>query len=419
MAHKYDAPRCIVVAILAAVVLTSSSVVYGSGYQLNEHGARAVSMGGAFVARAWDASAIYFNPAGLGFSNGLNVMAGATLILPSTTFTGPYPNNTEWKMNSLAFYPPNAYVTYNFDNGFAAGVGVFTPEGLGTDWPQNWVGKFIITKVNIQSFDINPTIAYALGDVISVGVGFDYVLGNVTLQKYNSTQFSDPAGNPVEPFIDMKGNANGTGYNFGVLLKPYPNISLGFSYRSKIDFKVDNGTATYSGADGLSALLPSGSVSTSLPFPTTWYAGIAYEGLNWSVEADYQFVGWSAYKQLNITFQNPGSGNPAPIVGDYKDSYILRVGGEYEIDNMWTARAGVFYDKNPVPDSYDLPILPDADRLGLNIGLGVNLTENVGLDAFYMFLPFKQRTITTSAYGFDGTYNTTANLMGLDISYRL
>ena len=36
-----------------------------------------------------------------------------------------------------------------------------------------------------------------------------------------------------------------------------------------------------------------------------------------------------------------------------------------------------------------------------------------------MFLPFKQRTITNSAIGFNGTYNTTANLLGIDISYRL
>ncbi|MCL5021663.1 MAG: outer membrane protein transport protein [Bacteroidetes bacterium] len=420
MTHKCKAPRFIVVLTLSAVVLMSSSNSYAGGYQLNEHGAQAVSMGGAFVARAWDASAIYFNPAGISLLRGINVMAGGTLILPSTTFTGPYPNNTEWKMNSLAFFPPNAYVTYNFNNGFSAGVGVFTPEGLGTDWPQNWVGKFIITKVNIQSFDINPTIAYTLGGVVSVGVGFDYVLGNVVLDKDNPTQFSDASGNPIQPFVDMKGNGNGAGFNFGVLLKPYENISLGFSYRNKIDFKIDNGTATYTGADGLTPLLPSGAVTTSLPFPETWYLGIAYEAANWSVEADYQYVGWSAYKELSIAFANPGpEGNPAPIVGDYNNSYILRVGGDYIIDRTWTARAGILYDRTPVPAAYDLPILPDADRLGINVGVGVNLTDHLGIDASYMFLPFKQRTITSSAYGFDGTYNTTANLIGLDLRYSL
>jgi long-chain fatty acid transport protein len=416
VASKWKMLKILVPAFVGVVL--SASTAFSSGYQLNEHGARAVSMGGAFVARAWDPSSIYFNPAGLSYVKGFNVMLGGTLILPSTTFTDP--NDTQWKMNSLTFFPPNAYITYNFGNGLAAGIGVFTPEGLGTSWPQNWAGKYIITKINLQSFDINPTVSYSfLNDMISVGAGFDYVIGSVDLEKYNNTSFSDTAGNPVTPFIHMNGNAKGTGFNFGVMLKPYENISLGFSYRSKITYKVDNGTATYSGADGLTGQLPSGNVSTSLPLPETWYAGIAYTGTDYSIEADYQFVGWSAYKELSISFQNPGpSGNPAPVVGNYSDSYIIRVGGEYKLDEMWALRAGLFYDKNPIPDAYDLPLLPDADRLGLNIGFGVNVTNDISVDASYMFLPFKQRTITTSAYGFNGTYNTTANLLGVDISYK-
>jgi len=406
-----------VVAAFVGSVL-SVSTAFSSGYQLNEHGSSAVAMGGAFVARAWDPSSIYFNPAGLSYVKGFNVMVGGTLILPSTTFTD-LTNDAVTKMNSLSFFPPNAYITYNFDNGLAAGIGVFTPEGLGTSWPQDWVGRFIITKINLQSFDVNPTVSYSfLNDMVSVGAGFDYVLGTVVLEKYNSTPFNDTAG--ITPFIHMQGNAKGTGYNFGVMLKPYENISLGFSYRSKITYKVDNGTATFSQDASLSSLLPGGTVSTSLPLPTTWYAGIAYKGGNFSVEADYQYIGWSAYDSLTIDFQKQTSAQQnSSVVGNYGNSYIIRVGGEYMLNDMWALRAGIFYDKNPVPDAYDLPILPDADRLGLNIGFGVHVTNNISVDASYMFLPFKQRTITTSAYGLNGTYNTTANLLGIDISYKL
>ena len=305
MASKRKALAFLIPAFVGIVL--SASTAFSSGYQLNEHGAQGVSMGGAFVARAWDPSAIYFNPAGLSFIKGFNVMLGGTLILPSTTFTGPYPDNTETKMNSLSFFPPNAYVTYNFDNGLAAGIGVFTPEGLGTSWPQDWVGRFIITKINLQSFDINPTVSYSLNDMVSFGVGFDYALGTVELEKYNQTPFSDSLGNPITPFLHMQGDAKGIGYNFGIMLKPYENISLGFSYRSKINYKVDNGTATFSQDGSLAGELPGGAVSTALPFPTTWYAGIAYTGDNFSIEADYQYVGWSAYDSLTINFASRNS----------------------------------------------------------------------------------------------------------------
>ena len=58
-------------------------------------------------------------------------------------------------------------------------------------------------------------------------------------------------------------------------------------------------------------------------------------------------------------------------------------------------------------------------QIGLNVGAGVNLTDKISVDASYLFIPFKQRTITNSAFGFNGTYNTTANLIGIDISYKL
>ncbi len=404
---------------LIAVMCLSTSAAFASGYQLNEHGARAVSMGGAFVARAWDPSAIYFNPAGLSYVKGFNIMVGGTLILPSTTFTGPYPNNTESKMNPLSFFPPNAYITYNFGNGLAAGIGAYTPEGLGTDWPTNWVGRFIITKINLQSFNINPTVSYSYQDVVSVGIGFDYALGNVTLERVANTPFSDSTGTPITPFVHMDGSAKGTGFNFGLMVKPIDNISIGFSYRSKIDYKVDNGTATFSNAGILASQLPGGAVSTSVPFPETWYLGIAYKGENYSIEADYQYVAWSAYQQLTLAFKTVTTlQQNLSITGDYGNTYIMRVGGEYLLNDMWSLRGGVFYDKNPIPDAYDLPLLPDADRLGLNLGVGVNVTKNISVDASYMFLPFKQRTITTSAFGFNGTYNTTASLIGVDVTYQ-
>ena len=159
--------------------------------------------------------------------------------------------------------------------------------------------------------------------------------------------------------------------------------------------------------------------SGSVPLPATWFLGVAYKGDRYSIEADYQWVGWNAYTSLNLDIAQGSTTTEKSIVGDYNNSYIVRLGGDYKISEMFTARAGVFYDKNPIPDMYLEPLLPDADRLGLNVGVGVNVTNNVTIDASYMFLPFKQRTITNSAIGFNGTYNTTANLLGIDISYRL
>ena len=49
--------------LVLVVLIICGASAFAGGYQLNEHGARAMAMGGASVAQASDGSAIYFNPA--------------------------------------------------------------------------------------------------------------------------------------------------------------------------------------------------------------------------------------------------------------------------------------------------------------------------------------------------------------------
>lgn len=48
--------------VLSLVVLPG--LAFGSGFAINEQGAKAVAMGGAFVAQADDPTAVYDNPLG-------------------------------------------------------------------------------------------------------------------------------------------------------------------------------------------------------------------------------------------------------------------------------------------------------------------------------------------------------------------
>jgi long-chain fatty acid transport protein len=65
--------------------------LFAGGFQINNHGARAMGMGNAFTAVVNDASAIYWNGAGLVNTYGTNFMLGTALTFPSTTFMGIAP----------------------------------------------------------------------------------------------------------------------------------------------------------------------------------------------------------------------------------------------------------------------------------------------------------------------------------------
>ena len=74
---------------LFSLIILASQLNFGSGFQINEHGARSMGLAGAFTAIANNASAVYFNPAGITQLMGTHFSLGTTYISPSSKFTGP------------------------------------------------------------------------------------------------------------------------------------------------------------------------------------------------------------------------------------------------------------------------------------------------------------------------------------------
>lgn len=395
--------------VFAILTMLLPSCVLGGGFQLNEHGARAMAQGGAFVARAYDPSAIYFNPAGIAFISGTQIYAGATFIMPQVSFFGPLPNsNAESKMVSQTFTPINVYGTYQVNDRITIGVGVNNPYGLGTEWNSDWVGRYITTKVDLSTWFISPTIGYKITDDLAIGAGINYVIGKVTLARDVAIPFNSPP-----PVASLSLSANSVGFNVGALYKISPRISVGASYRSQV--KLDaTGTASFN--PNYSQLsLPSGDISASLTLPSTGFFGIAYKPMDkLELEADYQYVGWSTFKDLSVTFKADNSVSSSPE--NYQNTYMIRVGGQYTMD-QWQFRAGYLYDHTPIQTQYIYPLLPDANRNGLNVGLGYKITGNLSVDVSYMFMKFDQRKAVNTVANLDGTYNATANLVGIDFGY--
>lgn len=383
--------------------------MFAGGFQLNEHGARAMAQGGAWAARAYDGSAIFFNPAGLGFQKQGSVYLGTTIIMPASTFYGPtnLGQSTKNEMVSQVFTPINIYATYPLMEGLVVGIGINNPYGLGTEWPETWSGRYITQKVDLMSFYFSPTLAYKVSDQLSIGIGMNYVTGDVTLSRIaNAANFGGS-----EPQVKLDLSGTGIGFNAGAIFKATEQLSVGVSYRSSV--KIDaEGTAKFKPT---SALFPEGDASAALELPATAFIGVAYKLMdNFEMEADYQYVGWSSYKELKIEFKKNNTSSTSPK--NYEDTYILRVGGEYTMDAL-QIRFGYLFDANPVTDHYTEPLLPDADRNGFNIGAGYKINDNMSVDLSYLFLKFAERSVTNTEVQFDGVYQANANLFGVNFGY--
>jgi len=411
--------------------------LYASGFQINENGTRAMGMGGAFVGLADDPSAVYFNPAGITQLSGLRFSIGATYIKPSSTFTGPSPSKTESKLKDRFFYPANFYATYEAGNDFWLAFGFNDPFGLGTEWEDNWVGKYRTTKTEIRTFNFSPTVAYKINDQLSAAAGITVSYADVIIERKIPVVIQ---GNALpDAKLSLDGNSTSVGFSLGLLYKATKELSLGLAFHSQIKYKMKGDATTTLGAGtpsqyqaALLAAMPKGKISAPLTTPMVATFGLAYHPCAcWTVTGDFQYNGWSSYDKLEVTFDDlpKGSTNPSVSVRDFENSFIARLGGEYKVNDPLSLRAGFLYDKNPVKDERLDPTLPDADRIGLNIGIGYKITECLSVDFAYFYLMFMERTIdnsqeaiilpTYSSTVLNGKYNTYSHLIGLNINYNL
>ena len=415
------------------VLLFTASTSFAGGFRLPEAGAKAMGMGFAFTAQADDPSAIYFNPAGLTQLKGQNVMVGLTYVREKgAEFTGTTPltggATVSETQKDLNFYIPNGYYTRTTNSGNVAyGVGVFAPFGLGQEYKDKNTSIFRnqITKIDLQTIVVNPTIAFKINEVLSVGFGIDYMWGKAKLDK---TPFAPSLGGNLynlELESDWGLDGDAWGYNFGLLLKPTENFRIGANFRSPFNLKLKDADVNLSNIStnptvvGLLGGLTSTKGSATISIPATFTLGAAYTMGRLTVEADADWTFWHSYGSLPITLQDQ---RPPILVStntpkNWEDVVAIRLGVEYRVTDPLALRAGFVYDPTPVPASTMGPELPDSIKLDYMLGAGYKIGAWT-IDVAGMYVDKKDRRVENPQ--FNGTWSSGEDswLASLDVGYK-
>src|SRR6266581_590132 len=153
------------------------------GFGIYEQGTCSMGRGGTGVAAPCaDGSAMFFNPAGLAGLKGTRATVGVTLLDVQGGFTDDV-FQQKTKLDDPLLAIPQVYISYAATPKLAVGVGLFAPYGLETNWPTAFDGRFAGYKNILRSVYIQPTLAYQVSPRLSLGGGFDIVLGNVELNQ--------------------------------------------------------------------------------------------------------------------------------------------------------------------------------------------------------------------------------------------
>ena len=406
-----------------------------SGYSIFEQGAQALGRGGAVTASANNAEAVFFNPANLVWLDRGAFSLNPTLLSPVTSFAGhnPYPGfGTVEAMKKQNFPTLPAYVGYRFAERCAGGIGVAFPFGLGVEWddPDQFSGRYIVTKAELQSAQVLGVVAYAPRPNLSLAAGGAMAMSKVELQRRRLA--TAPGGGGAQVDVAKVGLESdftpGFGWNAAATWKLDPKWTWAATYRSKIVTHMEGdatfqqvltGNSTFDA--GVAAQLPPNQkVKTVIRFPAMWSTGFAWTPTDrWTVEADLNFFEWSVFKDLPLHFQTTSSANSA-IAENYDDAFQVRVGAEHRLDR-YTYRVGYYYDEAAAPDESMSPLLPDSGRNGVTLGLGFPFGKDGrwSLDLYELAVFVQHRgTEGVNRDGFNGEYKSYVNAAGLGLNYR-
>jgi len=382
--------------VMAVAVIGSLAVpgAFALGFRNPDQDARATAQGEAFVAQADDASAIYYNPAGLTQLKGTEITSGGMLTFRDITFKGD--SGTRDHVGSPAF-TPHFFMATDFGlEKWRFGLGTTIPYGNSMDWGS---GPFstLVRKSSMAVYNIAPSVAYKFNEHLSLGVDLNVYHGTTELQF----DFSPMLQGSRSKF---EGDGDALGATVGLMWKINDQHTIGVVYRSP--FTIDfHGQAKNKDA---SIYTTSAGASAKINFPQQVAAGYAFRPIKrWKLEADVEWTNWETLNTVRLRSDDPiVTGDPRTTIAfNWLDSFFYEFGTQYDINKNWAARAGYIYSENSVPTSTFSPNLPDANRHVFSVGFGYDSKEKailfsklgLSVDLVYQYALSENRTIPAGA----------------------
>ncbi len=397
--------------------------LHAGGYKIPENSINSTALSAAYIANAHGADAAYFNPAAMVFDEDGGAMeVDFTYIhLSAIQYTDDNGAFADDASDVERFLVPSFHYRSPKVGNARFGLSVIVPAGLTKRW--DGTGKASAQQFTLKTVEINPTAAYKFNDQFSGAVGARVIYSDGVVK---SKAFVGGA----ELARDLEGDSFDYGYNLALHFKPTDDLALALTYRSEIELTVHGEAHLVNQIAGTPVYR--GDAAVMVPVPAALNLAVAYTFYDkTTVELVFERTYWSAYKELDFEYDNPGGflGPMAnfdnPVAKDWSDSNTFRIGVTHKLDSMWTLMAGYAYDETPAPKRTIGFELPDSDAHIFSIGARYQYSDdlNIGFGLLYD----KKDTLKTDPSdgnaGASGAYNnaefedTTAILLTMGVQY--
>lgn len=411
---------------------------FASGYYYIDSGVRALGRGGAFVVGADDLSAQYYNPAALGNIERPMLNVQGWMANQVVNF-----DRADEPDNDLVFEPVRneSPPIYEPSFGYAAplggihpvlknttlAVGLYVPTAPYLDYPTDGPQRYQLQNSLIWQAYAGPSVAQKITPWLTLGAGLQYTFLRVEEQLASSFCLQvDPEDCPDVP-EDRANDINLTvenwdpfqlSWNAGFIVTPIPQLQIGASVQPPISYEAPGSLGVEFSEDFMLASQIEGlefedaDTTLMVTVPLVLRAGVQVIPIETvRIELDGTFTQWSTMDQFLITdldMKVPNAEGSILLQEDltvtddivlktgFQDSFSVRLGGDWQINEWALVRLGGHYETSAVPDATLGVNLPDGNKVGIGAGGTFTIAKRIALDVAFAQQFHGKRTITDS-----------------------
>ena len=359
---------------LSGAVLLSQEVL-ASGFGLYEASAKSYALGGAVLGKAVDASANFHNPATLTDLTNNTITIGAMTEHPRARMKVTQNGITQpsQPMNSGCYLLPHFQMAVPLPYDFVFGLGLLPEYGLGSVYDNSWSLNYAGIDTQVESFTVNPNLAYKVTDKLSVAAGLRFLYWD--FEQYSCPksymQFPTyPAAYHVNTRLKGDNRMEDFGYQVGLKYDLLENLSFGLVYKSDIGCHVKGKREN----DGY-VETPYGTTSADSrcnAVATIHMPQSLTGGFNWDITDDWHLGGvvawtqWSAVDKVPFLFNNETEMSMCHF--NWRDTWRVGIAPSWDFAENWTWLASYVYETDCSSDQYSV-MLPPAERHMISTGL--------------------------------------------------
>lgn len=414
-------------ALTLALALASGPAAAG-GFWLTDRGVRPLGRGGAFVAGADDAHAVWYNPAGL-TEAGNSVLVDASLVLFRNTYTRaaqPTPDAPAVTLRpsegSAALLPiPTLAVTHDFGlRNFRFAAAVFAPNAALPEYDPSPTAPQRYALVSLEGSALALAGAWAAWrphPAVSLGAGFYVLAGSfvsrLAFSACPATLLCAPEDPDWDSLAQLTAPILAPAGSFGVRINPHRRVTVGASFNLPMRISSDAtlrvrlpSAAYFEGArvQGEAAMV-------DFAFPPIARLGVELRpGDQTRVELAAAWEGWSVHDAIRLTprgirltdVRGVGTYEVSPVTLDrrFQDVWSVRLGAEHAIalgPHTLVVRGGFSYETSATPAAFTTVLTFDAGKATASLGASL-VRGPLRLDAVFAHTFFAETVATPCAF---------------------